>query len=147
MSAAVKGAAVDGLDVFFPEPRIVATRGGDVAVLPLTMAQISGFSREINPALATILAGAWQLAIEEHGDALQRAVSIATRQDLSVIAALYPDDFLRLADVVLEVNLHFFGQWVLPQAAQTSQRLAQMLLRPGPTSLPGLSDEVMPRAN
>jgi hypothetical protein len=135
------------LAVLFPEPRIVGLRGGEVSVLPLTMGQIPEFSRAINPAMVMILSGAWQAAIEDHGEAMQRAVAVATRQDAAAIAAMYPDDFLRLADAVLEVNLNFFGQWVMPQAAQVGQRLAQMLVRPGAISSPGSSGEATARAN
>lgn len=135
------------LAVFFPEARIVETRSGPVSILPLTMAQLPGFAREINPAMAAILMGAWQHSIEQNGEALQKAVAIATRQTGEFIAGLYPDDFLRLTDAVLEVNLDFFGRSVLPQAAQVSQRLTAMIRPAGPTSLPGLSPEDTARPN
>lgn len=130
------------LDLFCPEPREIIIRGEVLAVLPLVMRQISPFSRAIDPALAAILSGNWLTAAADHSDAMQKAVGIATGKPEAWLSDLYAHEFLALFDLVLEVNLDFFGQRVIPVAARVGQRLVALMMPPaGPTFSPGLSSE------
>lgn len=130
---------MDDLDLLAdPEPRRVPVRGEVLNVLPLRMRQMSAFSRAVDPCLQAIIAGQWKTALDEHSEALARAVEIALDRPAGWALDLYPDDFLAACEAVLEVNLDFFGRLVLPKATAVGTRLGMLLA--GAKSSPGLSN-------
>jgi hypothetical protein len=123
-----------------PEPRMVAIRGETLAILPLKMRQTAAFSKAVDPCLTAIITGEWQAALEDHSDALARALAVAVGRTEEWALELYPDDFITLADAVLEVNLDFFARLVLPRAADLGMKLGAMMRPAGVTPSPSLSN-------
>lgn len=123
------------LATLFPEPRIVKTRGGEFAVSPITMGRLSAFAKACSPFMAqltapgeTSLANAKSLLLPlltEHGDAVLDAVAIGAGIERKQVDALLPDDALALAGAVLEVNLDFFMDQVMPRLASVAGGVAK----------------------
>jgi hypothetical protein len=122
-----------------PEPRIVAIRGEVIAVLPVRFGKMGPFSKAVDPALTAILAGKWKEALEDHSDALIRAVAIGIGRDEGWVADRFGDDFMRLCDAVLEVNQDFFAQQLMPVAIPLAVKLAALMNMVGATAQPSLS--------
>jgi hypothetical protein len=115
------------LDDFVPEARTVKTRDGDVAVLPLRMRQLPGFTRAVTPVAPYLLADQMMLAVQNHYDSLREAVVIATNTAPDWLDELWPDDFIAIAAAVVEVNADFFARRVLPAIRTASEAVTRAI--------------------
>ena len=129
------------LDIFFPEPRPLTLRGHQLALLPLMMGQTPAFLKAVTPAMALLQNGAFQLAVTQHYDSLRDAMVIATGLAPEAMDGLYPDDFLQVLIAVVEVNLSFFVQRVVPALIKLVALVVQTRPAPvtGDMSSPALS--------
>ena len=112
------------LETFTPKDLAVEAGGKRLSIVPLRVRDLAGFARAIDPAMPLILAERYQAAVAHHGPAMIAAVAIGAHQDEDWVADLPPDEFLRLAAAVLEVNLDFFARRVLPVASQIGAQIA-----------------------
>ncbi|MDT8856429.1 hypothetical protein RNZ50_15655 [Paracoccaceae bacterium Fryx2] len=122
------GTATDTLEVFAPIPREVAVAGRTITVLPLKMRQLPGFARAAEPFMALIVTSDYMGAITAHGPSVCEAVAIATGTDRDWLDELYPDDMVRLAAAVFEVNLDFFAHRLLPVTREMGAGMAARML-------------------
>jgi len=138
---------MDGLGVFVPEPRRIEAGGKTVAVAPLKVRQVPAFARAIGPALQSLAAGDLAAVLGTHGDALIEAVAAATGEPADWLGELAPDEFLRLAAEVVEVNADFFVRRVAPTLEALTARIDASLTgrTPSPSSPPAGSGS-MPRS-
>ena len=116
------------LDIFFPVPRPVPLRDQSLALLPLRVGVTPAFLKAIAPAMALLQVGAFQLAVMEQKDAMRSAIVIATGLTEAEVDNLYIDEFLQVLVAVVEVNLGFFVQRVVPQL----NRLIDLVVLPAP---------------
>lgn len=130
------------LDIFFPAPRQVPLRDLTLALLPLRVGVTPAFLKAIAPAMALLQVGAFQLAVMEQKDAMRAAIVIATGLTEAEVDNLYNDEFFQVLLAVVEVNLGFFVQRVVPQLT----RLIDLVVLPkpapvadGPSPSPDLS--------
>jgi hypothetical protein len=138
---------VSDLEIFCPTPREITIRGEVLGVLPLTMKQIPSFSKAIEPAMLVLFGGDWKLAAQDHGDAMQKAISIALGKPLDWVGNLYANEFLALCELVLEVNLDFFGRQVQPVVARLNQQILALIQPDTAISSPGLLSAGTDRPN
>lgn len=135
----MSGAAdMAGLAEFVPLERRVTLRSGPIEIRPLTLRQLSAFSRAVAPILPHLVHGQIVAAIVENPDALLEAVAAAT----GIPAAGLPEDpaeFVELAAAVVEVNVDFFIRRLLPadRAAGVAILTAAAKAPDGAPSLPG----------
>lgn len=152
------------LDILFPQPRLVAVRRADaeqpenVPVRPLTVAQIPPILRlignEIWPLLQdSALAGEdgsfdVEFIVAQGGEQLIEAVAIAVGRTPEWAGTLYPDSFLELLSLVLEVNADFFFQRMLPRLKVLREEVAARARAKAPagsTASPSSSTTDTPR--
>lgn len=120
---------MSALATLFPEPLIVKTRAGEFAVSPITVGRLAAFSRAVAPFIRQLsdpakpFANAREavlLLLAEHGDAVLDAVAIGVGIKREQVESLLPDDALALAGAVLEANLDFFLNQVVPRLASVA---------------------------
>lgn len=132
-----------GLADFVPLERRVSLRAGALTVRPLTLRQLPGFARAVQPVLPWLLAGQIVAALTEDGDAVIAAIAAATGlapQDMPED----PAEFVALAGAVIEVNVDFFTRRLLPadRAAGAAIRAMQGAPLDGASSSPGSASGV-----
>lgn len=133
---------MNDLETFAPVPRRETVAGRDFDILPLRMRQIPAFAKAVTQLMPYVLAGDLLEVVTEHAETASEAVAIGTGAERDFIDELFPDDFLRLAMAVFEVNMDFFARRVLPESAATMARI-RATLKGAPTgepSSPGSSD-------
>ena len=118
--------------------RTVSTASGDIVVEPLRIGQLPAFTRAIRSCGGLLLAvadgaepDAMLFQIAEHGDAIIEACAVATRQDVTRIADLTPDEFIALIAAVIGVNRDFFARRMNPELLA---RVAHLAGRPTGTT-------------
>ena len=109
--------------------RLVTVAGRDVQVSPLKIRELAPVARALEPVAPQLqrlldgeLTAARILAFAIDADQFADAVAAAARLDRQWVGDLLGDDFVVLARAVIEVNLDFFVQRVVPalQAGGTS---------------------------
>ena len=96
---------------------------------------IPAFVRATKPVMAGLVTGDL-LGMLAEGEHLVEAVAIATGEDRAWLDGLEADDFVKLAECVIEVNAGFFVHRLAPAIAQASATLNATL---GATSSPAYS--------
>lgn len=120
----------DALEVLEATPHGVAYRGESVEVRPLPVGAIPKLVREARPVVEALLASSWLSSesdelgaadvagmlglVEEHGEAVFKAVAIAVERDATWIGGADLAEFIALATKVVEVNRDFFIQRIVP---------------------------------
>lgn len=128
------------LEALIPQPRLVATTLGDIAVRPLVTAELPPFLRAARPVFDALEAAGnmdgvdWISLVEQHGERIIDALAIATRQEPARIGTLPLDHTVALLQAVLEENMDFFVRRLLPGAVRLmSGLLAHISPASGPT--------------
>lgn len=120
----------DALEVLEATPQGVAFRGERVEVRPLPVGAIPKLVREARPVIEALLASSWLSSesddlvaadvagmlglVEEHGEAVFKAVALAVERDAAWVGGADLADFISLATKVVEVNRDFFIQRIVP---------------------------------
>ncbi|MGV8987652.1 MAG: hypothetical protein ACOH2H_15380 [Cypionkella sp.] len=117
----------DELETFFPTPRKVVVGGMDIPILTLTFMDLGKFSRPLRPVIPLLQAGDYRAVAEDYPVELCAAMSVATGVDSATLGDLALDDFLELVTAVVEANLSFFLDRVVPKL-----RTIATLLNPAP---------------
>jgi len=130
------------LDTFTPVPKPVVTRDKTLQILPIRAKHLSAFGAAVAPVLPLLLEGKLQEAVTHHSTGLIEAAAIGSGQPADWVGELYPDDFLRLVGVVVEVNADFFAHRVLPATHEAAKAITAAIrgairTSPGGTSSPG----------
>lgn len=124
----------DDLEVLVGVERTVVIKGQTIVVHEVTMKNLRAFTRACTPFLAEFdEAGALGSAtgsdgnplppeefalfkvISEHGDAMMLATSLVSNAPIEFLERLRPDEFFKIASLVIEVNGSFFVQSLAPQ--------------------------------
>ena len=115
------------LATWFPEPTLIATDIGDIAIAPVTLGKLQPFARATAPLLDAIPTSnspqQWVALMATHGDAAIEALSIATGKSRTDIESLPIDQAAQLAIAIVMVNLNFFAQRVLPSITTAVTRI------------------------
>lgn len=116
--------------------RSVPCRGEVVQVTPLTIGQLPRFSKALrplmNPLNAALDQGAFTVdaavkLIEDHGEELLTAVSIAIERPRDWVGKAGVDEFVGLVVAVFAINLDFFVHRLLPEVGAIVHELAELL--------------------
>lgn len=126
---------MDDLENVLPAEWQVVTVGGElIEVTPLTIGQLPAFTRALRPCLAQFDGagdGGVDIAalLAEHGEHIIEAVAVAVRRPREWVSALPADEFIALAEKIMEVNADFFLRRVLPALTSATQRITSMVGR------------------
>ena len=128
---------MDDLDILQPEPKIVCIQNEDIEITPLKFKQFGVFIRTVKPIVSCvnemINQDESQMTVQiaellsEHCDNVLKAVSIATGKSEDWVGQLNLADAIDLTQTVIEVNLDFFVQRMMPTFNQAVQNLTARL--------------------
>jgi hypothetical protein len=121
----------EGLETLVVEPAILEVAGRTFQVHPLTIGQLPRFTKAVRPLMAEIGKDDFDVValIAEHGERLTEAIAIVTHASVDEIGALPAEAIVPLATAVVEANLDFFAQRLLPAFVQAADRLTLELGR------------------
>lgn len=107
----------------------VSIAGIKYVLRPIAVGLVPLFLREGGAAIAALLGSDdespdWLALIEQHGEALVRAVSIATGIRFETVQALDVPAFIELASLTLRLNMDFFIQRARPAIGRLVSSLA-----------------------
>ncbi|MFH1493732.1 MAG: hypothetical protein ABIG70_02925 [Pseudomonadota bacterium] len=117
----------DELETLIPQPVEIKIGGEKMEILPLTIGQLTRVMKALKPALADVQGeiNITLLAVD-HGETLLAAVAAAIGKEIVLVEALQPDEFIRLAGKLLEVNADFFTRRVLPEIAAAVEKIGKV---------------------
>jgi hypothetical protein len=140
MTSQVKGNnTMSDLNILQPEPVVVTVGDEHIEVLPLKFGQFGAFTRTIQPMIEDVnvifaedkadSVFAFDLAslLSKHSELLIKAVSIAIQKPLEWVELLDMAEAIKLIQAVLEVNMDFFAQSLVPTLNQAMQSLSKKL--------------------
>ena len=116
-------------DAFPPAPQSLSIAGIALEITPIRVGEIPALLAAVRPFAHRLVDGEpdWLELLADHGDALIKAIAVASRQPQDWVAALTMDDAIRLATTLFEVNADFFVQRVVPTIQHAAARInAQM---------------------
>lgn len=111
--------------------KVSAMVGGvSVELMPLTIGELFAFQQALGPVLRQIREGAVELNLmslmQLDGEALIKAVAVATPFMEEQVRDMAPDDFMRLAAAVVEVNMDFFIHRLTPALDQITDAMGRV---------------------
>jgi hypothetical protein len=130
---------MDDLNILQPEPVIVEVGSESVEVLPLKFGQFGAFTRAVQPMIADMnmafsedkAEGTFAIDIavllSKHCEALIKSVAVAIEKPLEWVESLGMDDAIKLIQAVLEVNMDFFAQRLVPTLNQAMEKLSRKI--------------------
>jgi hypothetical protein len=118
---------MDDLETFYPAPRTLFVAGVEVPVRTLTFMDLGRFSKPLRPVIPLLQAADYRTVAEDHPEALCQAMSVATGIEPAKLGQMPLDDFLDIVAAVVEANLSFFLDRVVPRL-----RVIATLLNPRP---------------
>jgi hypothetical protein len=116
-------------DAFPPTPQTLEIAGVELAITSIRVGEIPAILAVVRPFAHRLVDGEpdWLELLADHGEALIKAIAVASRQPQDWVAALTMDDAIRLASTLFEVNADFFVQRVVPTIQHAAARInAQM---------------------
>ncbi len=113
----------EDLEALFPEQRHVTIAGVAVALGPLKVRQFGAFSKAAEPFAGFVIAGDYLAAVVQHYDAVITALEIATGQPAAVFEDMTSDQVMQVLAEVMEINLRFFAERLLPVRDQLRERM------------------------
>lgn len=114
---------MDAFAELVPPTRVVEVGGRAIEVGVLVWRQSPPFLRVIAEPLPLLASGDYLAVATTYPDHLAEALRIATGVDRAFLEGLRGDEVLELAEAVLETNLHFFVERVMPMAAASVAKL------------------------
>ena len=130
---------MNDLDILQPEPLIVNIGSESIEILPLKFGQFGAFTRTVQPMITdinvtfatdkpdSVFAIDLATLLSKHSEALIKAVSISIEKPLKWVEALDMAEAIKLIQAVLEVNMDFFAQSLVPTLNQAMQSLSNKL--------------------
>ena len=133
-----------GLEVLEPiVPLSVPTRQGVFTVAPIKMSKFKRFATLAWPLVEDLMglldgaAGDSAVVIEKHEPALVELLELSSDMTRAHYEEMYPDEFLKMVLGVVEVNMDFFVQNLIPmlgsRAGAIKERLDKTLAKAGLT--------------
>ncbi|WP_444452040.1 hypothetical protein ACTTAI_13360 [Rhodobacter capsulatus] len=113
----------EDLEALFPLARETMIAGVSVALGPLKVRQFGAFTKVAEPFAGHVISGDYLAAVVQHPDAVIAALEIATGQPAAVFDDMLPDEIMSVLAEVMEINLRFFGQRLLPMRDQLRERM------------------------
>jgi hypothetical protein len=97
--------------------REVEAGGETLAITPARVGEIPALIAAVRPLAGVLAAGEidWLGLLESHFGEFVEIVALAARREPAWVRDLYPDEAIRLAAAVLEVNADFFVQRLVPE--------------------------------
>lgn len=133
-----------GLDVLEPVvPVNVQTRQGTFEVSMIKMSKFRRFAMLAWPLVEDLMGlidgvGDFEKLIDQHEPALIELLTLSSTMQQADYSEMYPDDFLRMVLAVVEVNMDFFVQKLIPMIGSRSgaiaERIAKVLGKAGLTA-------------
>ena len=120
---------MNDFDAFPPTPLTLEIAEIVLAITPIRIGEIPALLAAVRPFAHRLVDGEpdWLELLADHGEALIKAIAVASRQPQDWVAALTMDDAIRLATTLFEVNADFFVQRVVPTIQHAAARInAQM---------------------
>ncbi|MXS85292.1 hypothetical protein ABO04_05000 [Nitrosomonas sp. HPC101] len=122
------------LDDLIPPVIEVSVAGEVIAVTPIKVKELTAFAQAIAPLLQALGGGVGQnwadlnisTLLMNHTDTVIRAVAIGIRREVEFVNNLDIDELIKLGNAVVEVNVDFFIQKVLPEIKQGVGRIVSM---------------------
>jgi len=132
----------EDLEALFPMRRDITIAGNQVAIGALKVRQFGAFSKVSEPFAGHVITGDYLAAVVQHPDAVIAALEIATGQHGAVFEDMLPDEVMQILAEVMEINLRFFGQCLLPIRDRLRERMLMIAERstgqlPSPASSAG----------
>ncbi|MEH6539924.1 hypothetical protein [Halopseudomonas sp.] len=116
-------------DAFPPTPQSLAIAGIALEITPIRVGEIPALLAAVRPFAHRLVDGEpdWLELLADHGEALIKAIAVASRRPQEWVSGLAMDDAIRLATALFEVNADFFVQRVVPTIQHAAARInAQM---------------------
>lgn len=109
----------ESLEIVSPPKRMITFNGREIAIMPVNVGNLQDFSLAVRPIMADVfmaLEGTGDVlqTFELHGNRMITAVAIATGIDRKELEALDMEVFLKLMQIVVEVNTDFFIRRLIP---------------------------------
>lgn len=121
------------LEQLQPEGIVVDVGNETLTITPIRVKELAAFTKAVAPMLQTIQEAdpdhLMTILLMNHTEAIIRAVAIGIRRDMDLVNNLDIDDLVKLGNAVLEVNIDFFIQKVLPALQQGRAHLMDMLAK------------------
>lgn len=121
------------LEQLQPQSVVVKVRAEAVIVTPILVKELAAFTKAVASMLQTIQEAdpdnLMTILLMSHTEAIIRAIAIGIRRDMDFVNNLDIDDLVKLGNAVLEVNIDFFIQRVLPALQQGRAHLMDMLAK------------------
>lgn len=133
------------LEKLIPKSIELTVGGEQLTITPIKVKELSSFTRAISPMMDTFNeAGRDELIsklIFNHTYSLIKATAIAARKTEDFVNQLDIDELVDLVTAIIEVNIDFFMQKVLPKITLAIDRLGGSINLDGP--MPTSSSENM----
>lgn len=116
-------------DAFPPTPQSLEIAGVELGITPIRVGEIPALLAAVRPFAHRLVDGEpdWLELLSDHGEALIKAIAVASRRPQEWVSGLAMDDAIRLATALFEVNADFFVQRVVPTIQHAAARInAQM---------------------
>lgn len=113
----------EDLEALFPLAREITIAGAHVQLGALKVRQFGAFSKAAEPFAGHVITGDYLAAVVQHPDAVIAALEIATGQPAAVFDEMTPDEIMSVLAEVMEINLRFFGQRLLPMRDKLRERM------------------------
>lgn len=115
------------LEFVTPTAKVLTVEGVIITITPVRTREMPLLVRAIEPLLGTLIYEAESLDVPrmlslmgQHGEAIEEAVAICTRQDRQWVGDLLPDRTAALALASIEVNADFFSRALRVLVAQAA---------------------------
>lgn len=113
----------EDLEALFPLHRNITVAGASVALGPLKVRQFGAFSKTAEPFAGHVITGDYLAAVVQHPAAVIEALEIATGQPATVFEEMMPDEIMPVLADVMEINLRFFADRLLPMRDKLRERM------------------------
>lgn len=128
----------DDLAILNPEQKTVDFNGEQITITPVRMGNLQAFTAVMRPITKDVIMalegdGDLLMTIELHGNRMIEAVSIGTGISKERLDQCLPDEFLKLAVAVIEINADFFVRRLLPSVVASVQAMREKVQELGTT--------------
>jgi hypothetical protein len=127
------------LEIVSPLETVVNFEGEQITISPIRMGKLQAFTIAVEPVAQDFIdaingEGNLLKTIKLHGGDLIDAVHIATGVPKEKLNDAMPDDFIKLAAAVVEVNADFFARRLLPAVRGAIDGLGKIAKAAGQSS-------------
>lgn len=125
-------------EVLEPMQRNVTVSGESLVITPVTIGQYPAFARAVRPLVPAFAGKGDEIDVlellAEQGDQVLDVVCVAIGREREWVGKMQPDAFIEVAQAVIEVNLNFFVQRLLPRIEAATDLLTEAVAGRIPSS-------------